>query len=43
MKITGPAIAFQDGRAVIADPASCTGCGLCQQMCKFGAIEKVGE
>ena len=43
MKITCPAIAFQDGRAVIADPASCTGCGLCQQMCKFGAIEKVGE
>lgn len=42
MKIACPSIAFKDGKATISDPASCTGCGLCAQMCKFGAIEKVG-
>lgn len=43
MKITCPAIAFSDGKARIFDTESCTGCGLCMQMCKFDAIEKVGE
>ena len=43
MRITCPAISFADGKASISDPASCTGCGLCMSMCKFGAIEKVGE
>jgi indolepyruvate ferredoxin oxidoreductase alpha subunit len=43
MKVACPAMAFQNKKAVIADPASCTGCGLCAQMCKFGAISKVGE
>lgn len=41
MRITCPAISFADGKASISDPASCTGCGLCQQMCKFDAIEKI--
>ncbi len=43
MKVACPALAFRNQKAVIADPASCTACGLCQQMCKFDAIEKVGE
>ncbi|MDO4572405.1 MAG: indolepyruvate ferredoxin oxidoreductase subunit alpha [Clostridia bacterium] len=43
MKIACPAIAFEDGKAKIFDPASCTGCGLCKSMCKFDAIEKVGD
>lgn len=41
MKIACPAIAF-DGKAKIVDIASCTACGLCMQMCRFGAIGKVG-
>jgi indolepyruvate ferredoxin oxidoreductase alpha subunit len=43
MTIACPAIAFDNGKAVIADPASCTGCGLCMQMCKFNAIERIGD
>lgn len=42
LKIACPAIAFVDGKAVIADPASCNGCGLCMQQCKFNAIERIG-
>lgn len=42
MKIACPAISFVDGKAVIADQVSCTGCGLCMSQCKFGAIERVG-
>lgn len=40
MKLTCPAIAFVDGRAVITDQNACTACGLCMQMCKFDAIKK---
>ena len=40
MRLTCPAIAFIDGKVQI-DVSQCTGCGLCMQMCKFGAIEKV--
>ena len=36
MQIGCPAIVF-DGKAAI-DPTLCVGCGLCQQLCKFGAI-----
>lgn len=43
LKIACPAIAFVEGKSQIADVASCTGCGLCMQMCKFGAIEREGE
>ena len=43
MRIACPAIAFTDGKAQIFDPASCTGCGLCRSLCKFDAIEKVGD
>ena len=27
---------------IVFDPAKCTGCGLCMQQCRFGAIRKVG-
>ncbi len=42
MKIACPALAFENGKARIIDPASCTGCGLCKSVCKFDAIERVG-
>ena len=38
MKIGCPAIRFTDKKASI-DPTLCVGCGLCEQMCKFGAFE----
>jgi indolepyruvate ferredoxin oxidoreductase alpha subunit len=37
LKIGCPAISFKDGKAKI-NPAICVGCGLCTQICKFGAI-----
>ena len=37
MKIGCPAISIKDGKAVV-DATLCTGCGLCEQMCPFGAI-----
>ncbi len=37
-----PAIAFKDEK-IIMDRTQCNGCGLCQQVCKFNAIIKVGE
>lgn len=37
-----PAISFKDNTMRI-DRSMCNGCGLCKQVCKFGAIEKVGE
>lgn len=37
MKLGCPAISVQSGRAAI-DPAQCVGCGLCGQLCAFGAI-----
>jgi len=42
MKIGCPAISMKDGKAVI-DNTLCTGCGVCQQMCKFGAIQAAKE
>ena len=43
-KVVCPALTFDAAakKAVISDPASCTGCGLCMQQCRFGAIRKVG-
>lgn len=41
MKIACPAMAFENKKARIADPANCTGCGLCMQQCRVGAIRKV--
>ena len=37
-----PAVMIKEGKAHI-DPTLCVGCTVCQQVCKFGAIEKVGE
>jgi len=42
MKIGCPAISMQDGKAVI-DNTLCTGCGVCEQLCKFGALKKGEE
>jgi indolepyruvate ferredoxin oxidoreductase alpha subunit len=39
MKIGCPAISFRDKKAVI-DFTQCIGCGVCEQLCAFGAIEK---
>lgn len=38
-----PAISRQPDGTVRIDDTMCTGCGLCEQLCKFSAIEKVGE
>ena len=37
-----PALQAKDGKVVI-DSGSCVGCGVCQQVCPMGAIQKVGE
>jgi indolepyruvate ferredoxin oxidoreductase alpha subunit len=37
MKIGCPAISMKDGKAVI-DATLCVGCGVCEQLCAFGAI-----
>ncbi len=37
MKIGCPAISFKNSKAVI-DETLCVGCGVCEQMCAFGAI-----
>jgi len=37
MKIGCPAISFKDNKAHI-DSTLCVGCGVCSQLCKFGAI-----
>lgn len=37
MRIGCPAISMKDNKAVI-DFTQCVGCGVCQQMCRFGAI-----
>ncbi|WP_458863054.1 indolepyruvate ferredoxin oxidoreductase subunit alpha [Acidaminobacterium chupaoyuni] len=41
-KVGCPAIMMKNGKSFI-DPTLCVGCTVCQQVCKFGAIEKVGE
>ncbi len=38
MNIGCPAISMVDGKAVI-DETLCVGCGVCEQLCKFGALE----
>ena len=42
MKIGCPAISMKDKKAVI-DRTQCIGCGVCQQMCKFDALESEDE
>ncbi len=42
MKIGCPAISVKDGKAAV-DNTLCTGCGVCGQLCKFGAISAAKE
>ena len=37
-----PAIVIEDGKVQI-EPSLCFGCGLCSQVCKFGAIKEVAS
>ena len=39
MKIGCPAISMQDGKAKI-DTTQCVGCGVCEQLCKLGALKE---
>lgn len=39
MKVGCPAISMVDGKAKI-DATLCTGCGVCAQLCNFGALEE---
>ncbi|MBQ6987237.1 MAG: indolepyruvate ferredoxin oxidoreductase subunit alpha [Oscillibacter sp.] len=41
MKIGCPAISIQGGKARV-DATLCVGCGVCTQLCKFGAFESTG-
>ncbi|OFI05904.1 indolepyruvate ferredoxin oxidoreductase [Clostridium acetireducens DSM 10703] len=42
LKTGCPALQYKDG-VVSIDKNACNGCGICKQVCKFNAIEKVGE
>lgn len=42
LKVGCPAVFFKEGQCTI-DQSSCVGCDVCLQVCKFEAIEKVGE
>ena len=37
MKIGCPAVSMADGKVKL-DHTLCTGCGVCAQLCKFGAL-----
>ncbi|HQI16003.1 MAG TPA: 4Fe-4S binding protein, partial [Bacillota bacterium] len=41
-KVGCPAVFFKDGASYI-EQSMCVGCEVCMQVCKFDAIEKVGE
>ncbi len=40
MRIGCPAISFKDGQALV-DHTLCVGCGVCSQLCAFGALKEV--
>lgn len=42
LKLSCPAISVQDKMCVV-DPIACNGCGVCAQVCKFGALKEGGE
>ena len=42
MKIGCPAISIKGGKARV-DATLCVGCGVCPQLCKFGAFESTGK
>ncbi|MBR0411433.1 MAG: indolepyruvate ferredoxin oxidoreductase subunit alpha [Eubacterium sp.] len=41
MRLGCPAIAMKDGKAAV-DQTLCVGCGVCQQLCRFDALESRG-
>ncbi|HOV40942.1 MAG TPA: 4Fe-4S binding protein, partial [Oscillospiraceae bacterium] len=41
LKIGCPCISMKDGKAEI-EQTQCTGCGICMELCKFGAIKENG-
>jgi len=41
LKPACPAITKQEDGAILIDDTMCDGCGLCEQMCRFAAIEEV--
>lgn len=43
MKPGCPAMTKREDRTVSIDDTMCTGCGLCESLCRFGAIELVKE
>ena len=43
MKPGCPAMTKKADGTIFIDDTMCTGCGLCEQLCKFGAIRKAGE
>jgi indolepyruvate ferredoxin oxidoreductase alpha subunit len=42
MKVGCPAISIRDKKAVV-DATLCIGCGVCTQLCRFGAFESDGK
>ncbi len=42
MQLGCPAISMKDKKATI-DPTLCVGCGVCEQLCAFGALEGCGN
>jgi len=42
MKIGCPALSFKGGKARV-DETLCVGCGVCAQLCKFGALESTAK
>lgn len=42
MRIGCPAISMKNGKAHV-DNTLCVGCGVCSQLCKFGAFEETGK
>ncbi|MCR5825686.1 MAG: indolepyruvate ferredoxin oxidoreductase subunit alpha [Oscillospiraceae bacterium] len=42
MRIGCPALSFKDGKARV-DETLCVGCGVCEQLCKFGALESTAK
>jgi indolepyruvate ferredoxin oxidoreductase alpha subunit len=42
MKIGCPALSMKDGKAKV-DPTLCVGCGVCTQLCSFGAFEETSK
>ncbi|MGX8698924.1 MAG: 4Fe-4S binding protein [bacterium] len=42
MRVGCPAVSIKDGKARI-DQTLCVGCGVCTQLCHFGAFQIPGE